>query len=439
MVVLDTYHDHRSAFFFTTNAVGNPPGRTHPERGSGAQPRVGRRLAGGIAADRGRLGHRDGHPLRDAPLPERHPRVRGQLRPPGGAQPRAELLGRDRQRLGIQRDVADLRLRGAPRARKRRPRRPHQAEALRGCRGHRRGRGAGGDHRPRTRRQGGAGVQPEPRRDGEHRLRAGGGRRTAGEPDPLRALLPRAARVLPRKRRALPGGRSQPAVRTAGDLPVLQPPDRALRRRRDHSHRRRGAHHRQAGADRCRRLPHPPAGVRRGVARHRVLGGAPPARRAGAEFGGGDGARPDRGRRRLAPAGRRRLLLGADRGADDWRIRGPEFDAGSRGARLGVRAERAGGERPLEPLLELHRHRRGIPVGDGVRAADRGEEAPGGRDVEPADRPLRDPADLHGPQPDSHHRARRLDPDREHRLRGRSSSSTTAAISSSQSRGTPKA
>ena len=104
-------------------------------------------------------------------------------------------------------------------------------------------------------------------------------------------------------------GEANRAVRTAGDLPVLQPPDRALRRRRDHSHRRRaritgklgrtdvGAFHiRQQEFDGVS----PATGFSAVRLRRDVL------ERSSV---GVDGARPDRGRRRLAPAGRRRLLL----------------------------------------------------------------------------------------------------------------------------------
>ena len=64
----------------------------------------------------------------------------------------------------------------------------------------------------------------------QHRLRAGGGRRPAGQPRPLQPVLPGEAAVLPRERRLLRGrqpGRSRP---------VLQPADR----------------HRPGRASRCR-------------------------------------------------------------------------------------------------------------------------------------------------------------------------------------------
>ena len=54
--------------------------------------------------------------------------------------------------------------------------------------------------RRRARRQMGRARRPDARRDGQHRLRAGRGRRAAGEPDAVPALLPREAAVLPRER-----------------------------------------------------------------------------------------------------------------------------------------------------------------------------------------------------------------------------------------------
>ena len=104
----------------------------------------------------------------------------------------------------------------------------------------------------------------------QHRLRAGGGRRTAGEPDPLQPVLPREARLLPRGPRHLrlrarrrvgrPGRRrraGQRLQRAIGDaVPLLQPTHRAQPRPRG-ADRGRRAGHRQGRQVRPRRAEHP--------------------------------------------------------------------------------------------------------------------------------------------------------------------------------------
>ena len=72
-------------------------------------------------------------------------------------------------------------------------------------------------------------AKPDARRDHQHRLRAGGSRRPAGQPRSLHVVLPGEAAVLPRERRLLQ--RRQPGR----SRPVLQPPHRHQRSRRGHS------------------------------------------------------------------------------------------------------------------------------------------------------------------------------------------------------------
>ena len=87
--------------------------------------------------------------------------------------------------------------------------------------------------RRRPRRQVGRARRPDARSDRQHRLRPGGSRRAAGEPDAVSAVLPRKAPVLSRERAAL-------SARTAaGHRPVLLAPDWPLRERRADRHRRR--------------------------------------------------------------------------------------------------------------------------------------------------------------------------------------------------------
>ena len=73
-----------------------------------------------------------------------------------------------------------------------------------------------GGRRPEVERH----AEPHARRHGEHRLRAGRGRRAAGQPRPLQPLLPGEAAVLPRERGAVP------ARLAGGGRPLLLAPDR---------------------------------------------------------------------------------------------------------------------------------------------------------------------------------------------------------------------
>ena len=112
-----------------------------------------------------------------------------------------------------------------------------QADSVRARQRHQVGGQAGG-HRGRLRRRRRRQVQrhaePDARRHDQHRLRAGRGRRPAGQPRSLQPVLPREAAVLPRERRLLLG--RQPG--RGGS--VLQPPHRPRRRRRGGAdHRRR--------------------------------------------------------------------------------------------------------------------------------------------------------------------------------------------------------
>ena len=85
--------------------------------------------------------------------------------------------------------------------------------------------------------------RPESRPHLQHRLRPGRSRRAAGQPDPLRAVLSREARFLPRERRPVQDGHRRHVHVDAGrDRPVLQPPHRPVRDRpADADHRRRAA------------------------------------------------------------------------------------------------------------------------------------------------------------------------------------------------------
>ena len=104
------------------------------------------------------------------------------------------------------------------------------------------------DRRSRRRREVRRHREPDRRLHRQHRLRAGGGRRAAGEPDAVQPVLPGEARVLPRGarhlrlRRAAASPARQPAPAAADTaVSVLQPPHRPEPRPRHPDRRRRPA------------------------------------------------------------------------------------------------------------------------------------------------------------------------------------------------------
>ena len=101
--------------------------------------------------------------------------------------------------------------------------------------------GCGDARRRRRATSSTAHAEPDARRDGQHRLRPGRGRRSAGQPRSLHAVLSREAAVLPRERRLLQRRQS------GRGRSVLQPPHRHRRRRRSRS--------RSSAAAACRARP----------------------------------------------------------------------------------------------------------------------------------------------------------------------------------------
>ena len=176
---------------------------------------------------RGRLDGRDGDPVQDPPLPLRAAPPLGHPAPPRhpaqervGVPDPAAHLGRRRQRG--RRHLPGLG-RGHPRRPRAAPGEPqHRGQAVR-HRGHldRPDRGPGGEQRRERqrghRRQVRHHPEPDRRLHLQHRLRAGRGGRAPGQPDPVPAVLPREARVLPGGAghlRLRAGGRHPPAGRT---------------------------------------------------------------------------------------------------------------------------------------------------------------------------------------------------------------------------------
>ena len=98
-----------------------------------------------------------------------------------------------------------------------------------------------GDPRHRLRRALRRHGGSQPRRHRQHRLRAGRGRRAAGQPHALRSLLSREARFLSRELEPVHRRHRQFVHVNAGpDRPLLQPPHRVVGYRHAHSdHRRR--------------------------------------------------------------------------------------------------------------------------------------------------------------------------------------------------------
>ena len=114
-------------------------------------------------------------------------------------------------------------------------------------------------------------AEPQADRHGQHRLRRDRGRRAADQPGAVLGAVPREARLLPagrgrvRVRQHRTGaGRRHPGPRRRR-VPVLQPPDRPLRRRRGADRRRPqadrdGRPHRHRRARRAHRRPARPRG-----------------------------------------------------------------------------------------------------------------------------------------------------------------------------------
>ena len=145
------------------------------------------------------------------------------------------------------------------------PQLPHHAVRARQCA--RVGRGARLDRdglRLRRRSEIRHHAQPDARCDHQHRLRPGRGRRSAGQPRSLHAVLPREAAVLPRERRLLHRRQSRRG------RPVLQPPHRHRRQRRgDPDHGRRPCL-RQSGQVQYRPAEHADVRLQRHRAKHEL-------------------------------------------------------------------------------------------------------------------------------------------------------------------------
>ena len=239
-VILDTFYDRRNGFLFHTNALGALfDAQVTDERNTNSDWNTVWWVKSRLVEKRLHPGDPDPVPL--APLRRRRtPALGNQLPPPHQAQERAgvpdpDAPGVQPERTGAPLQCGDARgSRGAGRfaadgteaLRHRLPdARPAERPAERVVRRRRR--------RLQVRRH----RRAHRRRHLEHRLRAGGGRRDAGQPEPVQPLLPGKARVLPRR----PGGLrlwrpAGPGVRRRGwkrhPHPVLQPLDRDLGRER---------------------------------------------------------------------------------------------------------------------------------------------------------------------------------------------------------------
>ena len=232
---IDTFLDERSGYFFEMNPSGLMADAVFGVNG------MNRAWDGiwnaRVAPQRDRLDHRDRNTLPHAQLQPQQRHLGHQLPAHGAAQERRQHL----DGMGAQP--------GARSHDQRRPRQGHQRghagkrarrEAVRpGVRRVGTGRGLTGLGPQRERRRGRV-LQPHagaPRqRHGEHRLRADRGRPAPGQPDALLAVLPRAPRLLSRRRDVLrlrEHQRQRPRHRAGAA--VLQPPHRLERRRRARS------------------------------------------------------------------------------------------------------------------------------------------------------------------------------------------------------------
>ena len=177
--------------------AGHPAGRALGGQRPHPGHHLGRQLAFGGRDGRRRLDRRGRHPVRDGPFRPRSDRLglqRDPLRPP---EPRAEPLD-----PGPLRVVPDRRDRRHHRARP--DRGGHEELRLHPLRAGGAAGGAAGHHRGRTRPALRAVEQHRDRLLVQPRLRHRRGRRRAGEPDPLRAVLPGEAPLLPRGHGELP-------------------------------------------------------------------------------------------------------------------------------------------------------------------------------------------------------------------------------------------
>ena len=127
-----------------------------------------------------------------------------------------------------------------------------------------------GNERRRLQRQARTGyllqhhAEPQAHGDDQHRLRRDGSRRAPDQSHALLAVVPREARVLSRRRRRVqlcehrPRNARRHSRHRRRPVPVLQPPDRVDRRPGGSARRRRQAHrHRRADRSRRAERPHP--------------------------------------------------------------------------------------------------------------------------------------------------------------------------------------
>ena len=277
------------------------------------QHQLGRRVGRRLPPHRRRLGCRDRHPDGDASLPQARGAGLGrQLHAQHPPQERAGVLGADLE--GVHPDPRQPR-RHHDRHRRRQPRSGSAHDALyargrpTGSRGgHRRGRRPRrlGIQRLRSRRQVRRCVWPQPGSDAEHRLRAGRGGRTAGEPDALSPLLSGEAGFLPGERRDVQRRGARERVR-ARRRPVLHAADRPVgRRSADPDHRRRAAHRESRPPQRRRDEYHDRVVRQRG---RQLLRGALQPRHPGALEGRRDRDRQAGRRQRVRARLRRGLPL----------------------------------------------------------------------------------------------------------------------------------
>ena len=310
-----------------------PLGRAVHQRGQPQlrlEPRVGR-------AHRPlprRLDARDGDSVQDPALPRRAAPPLGH--PDPALHPAQERVGLPdpHPRLGRRRQRPDRHLPGLGRGHPRGPRAPAGEPQPRGQALRHRGHHHRPHRRPGVEQRGGRQrghrrqvrhhAEPDRRLHLEHRLRAGRGGRAPGQPDPLPAVLPREARVLP-------GGTGHLRLRT-------------------------GRPHRPAGGTRGR------GGGRHLRRRQRAAALLQPEDRA-----------------RAGPRGPHRGGRAGDRQGRAVRRRGAEHPRRRRGG-LGQRADQlhGGAAAPRRPPAQLHRRHVHQPVGvaGGPR---RGEPGLGGR------------------------------------------------------------
>ena len=244
------------------------PRGTLPEHQRGAVG-LGRHLVHGLDDRRARLGHGDRDSVQDAVVQSRERHVGHQLPPRDRAARRAHGLGFAQPQLRSQ-HLGHRR--GARRARARHGAR-RRAVAVRQRAAAVRRHGRDDRHRAVARRVLQAHAELDERADDQHRLLGHRGRRPAGQPDALRPVLSREARLLPAGRRHLrvrrPGA-ERPAVLLAPHrLERRRRADRPRGRRQDHGPRGPLEHRRaERAAGRVRGAAAPT--TRRSRARRRI-------------------------------------------------------------------------------------------------------------------------------------------------------------------------